>query len=104
MSLQTGRDLPCSQVRIGFTPDPGEIAGVALEHINRVERSVVSFGQGCEGDPLMAARVIGPAIRLIREATDAGTINLNTNASLPNVLAPLLEAGLDSIRVSMNSD
>ena len=51
----------------------------------------------------MAARVIAPAIRKIRETTADGTINMNTNASLPHVLAPLLEAGLDSIRVSMNS-
>jgi hypothetical protein len=49
---------------------------------------VVSFGQGCEGDPLMAARVIGPAIRLIREQTLDGTINMNTNASLPHILKP----------------
>ena len=103
LSLQTGRDLPCSQVRIGFTPDPEEIAGVALEHINRVERSVVSFGQGCEGDPLLAAAVIEPAIRLIRARTDQGTINMNTNGGLPAVLKNLLDAGLDSIRISMNS-
>ncbi|HSO18846.1 MAG TPA: radical SAM protein, partial [Desulfosarcina sp.] len=89
--------------RIGFTPSAAEIAGVALAHIRRVENSVVSFGQGCEGDPLMAARVIGPAVRQIRQTTDRGTINMNTNASLPRILAPLLEAGLDSIRVSMNS-
>jgi pyruvate-formate lyase-activating enzyme len=68
-----------------------------------VEKAVVSFGQGCEGDPLMAVREIGPAIRLIRRRTGAGTINMNTNASLPDILEPLLDAGLDSIRVSMNS-
>jgi pyruvate-formate lyase-activating enzyme len=98
------RRLTSSQNRIAFTPSAEEIAGVALVHINRVTNSVVSFGQGCEGDPLMAARVIGPAIRLIREQTADGTINMNTNASLPQECwNPCLDAGLDSIRVSMNS-
>jgi len=103
LSLQTDTDIPCSQERIRFTPDPEEIAGVALEHIGRVKKSVVSFGQGCEGDPLLAAAVIEPAIRLIRAKTDRGTINMNTNGGLPGVLKRLLDAGLDSIRVSMNS-
>jgi pyruvate-formate lyase-activating enzyme len=103
ISFQHETQLTSSQNRIAFTPTAEEIAGVALTHINRVKNSVVSFGQGCEGDPLMAARVIGPAIRLIREKTAEGTINMNTNASLPHILEPLLDAGLDSIRVSMNS-
>lgn len=103
ISLQHDPRLTSSQNRIAFTPTAKEIAELALTHIERVKNSVVSFGQGCEGDPLMAARVIGPAIRYIRAATLEGTVNMNTNASLPHVLAPLLDAGLDSIRVSMNS-
>ena len=103
LSLQKDTDIPCSQERIGFTPDPEEIAGVALEHIGQVKNSVVSFGQGCEGDPLLAAGVIEPAIRMIRVRTDQGTINMNTNGGLPEVLKKLLDAGLDSIRISMNS-
>ena len=103
ISLQHDAHLTSSQNRIFFTPSAEEIAGVAIAHLQRVKNGVVSFGQGCEGDPLMAARVIDPAISLIRETTAHGTINMNTNASLPNVLAPLLDAGLDSIRVSMNS-
>jgi molybdenum cofactor biosynthesis enzyme MoaA len=68
-----------------------------------VPAGVVSFGQGCEGDPLLAAASIEPAIRLIRQKTDRGTINLNTNASLPGTVAALFDAGLDSMRVSINS-
>lgn len=103
LSLQSGDAIHCSQERIDFTPTPAEIAGVALAHIRRVERSVVSFGQGCEGDPLLAAEAIGPAIERIRAATDAGTINMNTNGSLPEVLETLFDTGLDAIRVSINS-
>jgi pyruvate-formate lyase-activating enzyme len=103
ISLQSDAQLTSSQNRIAFTPSAREIAEVALTHIRRVENAVVSFGQGCEGDPLMAAGEIEPAIRLIREATAEGTINMNTNASLPDTLKGLLDAGLDSIRVSLNS-
>ena len=103
LSLQKHSDIPHSQDRIGFTPSPEEIAEVALAHIKRVKKSVVSFGQGCEGDPLLAADVIAPAIRLIRSETDQGTINMNTNASLPHALQPVIAAGLDSIRISINS-
>jgi len=103
LSLQKHSDIPCSQDRIGFTPSPEEIAEVALAHIKRVDQSVVSFGQGCEGDPLLAADVIAPAIRLIRAETNRGTINMNTNASLPQALQQVIDAGLDSIRISLNS-
>jgi len=103
ISLQQGSGISSCQQRIAFTPTPEEIAEVALAHIQRVRRPVVSFGQGCEGDPLLAAHVIAPAISLIRRQTRRGTINLNTNASLPEALEKLVDAGLDSLRVSMNS-
>ena len=103
LSLQQDSDIPHSQDRIAFTPSPQEIAEVALAHIRRVPQSVVSFGQGCEGDPLLATDVIEPAIRLIRRQTGEGTINMNTNGSLPANLGRLIDAGLDSVRISMNS-
>jgi pyruvate-formate lyase-activating enzyme len=103
LSLQKDSPIPCSQDRIDFMPTPEEIAELALAHFERVPDGVVSFGQGCEGDPLLAAASIEPAIRLIRRQTDRGTINLNTNASLPDTVAALFDAGLDSMRVSINS-
>jgi pyruvate-formate lyase-activating enzyme len=103
LSLQKNSDIPHSQDRIGFTPSPREIAEVALAHIRQVPKSVVSFGQGCEGDPLLAVDVIEPAIHRIRRQTGSGTINMNTNGSLPANLKRLLDAGLDSVRISMNS-
>ncbi len=103
LSLQKDSPVPCSQDRIDFMPSPEEIAEVALAHFERVPDGVVSFGQGCEGDPLLAAASIEPAIRRIRRQTDRGTINLNSNASLPDTVAALFDAGLDSMRVSINS-
>ncbi|WDN88656.1 hypothetical protein BuS5_01624 [Desulfosarcina sp. BuS5] len=103
LSLQKNSQIPCSQNRIAFTPAPEEIAEIAITHIKRVNHSVVSFGQGCEGDPLMAADVIERAIRIIRSATSKGTINVNTNGSKPDAVKRLINAGLDSIRISINS-
>jgi molybdenum cofactor biosynthesis enzyme MoaA len=103
LSLQKNSDIPHSQDRIAFTPSPQEITEVAQAHIRRVPKSVVSFGQGCEGDPLLATDVIEPAIRRIRRQTGEGTINMNTNGSLPANLKRLFDAGLDSVRISMNS-
>ena len=90
--------------RITFAPTPKEIAEVALGHIERVgERAVVSFGQGCEGEPLMQGRNLEQSVRLIRQATTRGIVNLNSNASKPDVVAKMMDAGLDSLRVSTNS-
>ncbi|GAB4486784.1 MAG: radical SAM protein [Thermodesulfovibrionales bacterium] len=103
ISLQPSGCCPATQDRIGFVPTPGEIADLAVPHLKRAARPVVSFGQGCEGEPLLQAKVIEESIRMIRSETDRGTINLNTNASMPGKVDRLAAAGLDSIRVSMNS-
>ncbi len=92
-----------SQDRIDFIPTPEEIAGYTVPHLENAERPVVSFGQGCEGEPLLVGDVIGEGIRLIRARTKRGIININTNASRPDVVERLCMAGLDSIRVSINS-
>ena len=64
---------------------------------------MVSFGQGCEGEPLTRYKAIAEAIRYMRARTDKGSININTNASLTHGLAALFDAGLDAVRVSLNS-
>ncbi len=103
ISRQDGTGLCATQDRIGFVPTPDEICGVAIPHLVKAPRSVVSFGQGCEGEPLLQAKIIERAIRMMRKATGRGTINLNTNGSLPDSVEKLCRAGLQSIRVSMNS-
>jgi pyruvate-formate lyase-activating enzyme len=103
ISLQEKCGPPSPQQRINFIPTPDEIAEVALRHIHSVNEPVVSFGQGCEGEPLLVADVLRKAIILIRKSTANGTINLNSNSSLPERVAELADAGLDSLRISMNS-
>jgi wyosine [tRNA(Phe)-imidazoG37] synthetase (radical SAM superfamily) len=103
ISLQPSGCCPSTQDRITFVPTPREIAEIAVPHLKAVKGGVASFGQGCEGEPLLQAETIESAILLIRKGTDRGTINLNSNASLPEAVARLAHAGLDSLRVSMNS-
>jgi pyruvate-formate lyase-activating enzyme len=104
LSSQPGESgIAASQERLSFVPTPEEIAQIAVDHLETAPRAVVSFGQGCEGEPLMVGDVIERSIRIIRSKSRRGVINLNTNASLPNVVERLCRAGLDSIRVSLNS-
>ncbi len=95
---------PASHVRMEDGPSAEEMARLALAHLASASgRVMVSFGQGCEGEPLTRWPVIAQAIRLVRARTARGSLHLNTNASLPDGLSALLEAGLDSVRVSLNS-
>jgi len=103
ISLQPSGCCPSTQDRITFVPTEKEIAEVAVTHLETAPRPIVSFGQGCEGEPLLQAGVIEKSIRLIRSRTSRGTINLNTNGSLPEAVDLLAQAGLDSIRISLNS-
>jgi wyosine [tRNA(Phe)-imidazoG37] synthetase (radical SAM superfamily) len=103
ISLQPSGCCPSTQDRIQFVPTAQEIADIAIPHLKAADRPVVSFGQGCEGEPLLQAATMEKAIRLIRKTTTRGTINLNTNGSLPEAVEKLAGAGLDSIRISLNS-
>lgn len=103
ISLQASGKCSATQDRIGFVPTPAEIAEVAVPHLQTADRAIVSFGQGCEGEPLLQADTMEKAIIAIRKKTQRGTINLNSNASLPKSVQRLAAAGLDSLRVSLNS-
>ena len=95
---------PASHDRIAFEPKHDELVSVAVGHIERVGAdAVVSFGQGCEGEPLSEASALIETVKGIRAQTQAGVINLNSNASKPDVVRSLCEAGLDSLRISTNS-
>ncbi len=103
ISLQPSECCPASQERIQFVPTVDEVLDVALPHLQQAEDAIVSFGQGCEGEPLMQWRLLERSIQKMRAKTDLGTIHLNTNGSLPDRVKRLCNAGLDSIRVTLNS-
>ncbi len=103
ISLQASGKCSATQDRIQFVPTAAEICGVAIPHLQTVDKAIVSFGQGCEGEPLLQTDTIERAIRNIRKKTDRGTINLNSNASIPESVKRLADSGLNSLRVSINS-
>ena len=100
ISKQEEEDLISPQDRLTFIPTVDEIVEVAVPHLEQAEEAIVSFGQGCEGEPLLQYRRIEQAIRTIRARTGGGVININTNASNPRWLQRLYDAGLDTIRAS----
>jgi pyruvate-formate lyase-activating enzyme len=96
-------DITAPHDRIRFTPTVEEIVELAVPHLESARDPVVSFGQGCEGEPILRARLIGRAIAEIRRRTPRGQIHINTNGSYPRAVQHLVDMGLDSIRVSMFS-
>lgn len=103
ISLQPSGCCSSTQERIAFVPTVKEIVQMSVPHLEHAERAIVSFGQGCEGEPLLQAELIAHAIQAIRKKSVKGTINLNSNSSLPGSMEKLAKAGLDSLRVSLNS-
>jgi pyruvate-formate lyase-activating enzyme len=103
ISLQAAECCPSPQRRISTPPTAEEIAAVATPHLEQAEAAIISFGQGCEGEPTLEHRILAQAIRRIRSQTKRGLLNINTNAGDPIAVAALLEAGLDSLRVSLFS-
>jgi pyruvate-formate lyase-activating enzyme len=96
-----GCEAVSSHERISFVPSVQEIVELALAHIKNTRgRGLVSFGQGCEGEPLLEFDTVREAIRQIRSRTKAGTIHMNTNGAMPDRLQHLAAAGLDSVRIS----
>ncbi|TIH13259.1 radical SAM protein [Marinifilum sp. JC120] len=95
--------FPSPQERIKFTPTAQEITEVMHYHLKRERKPVFSFGQGCEGEPLTEHVLLAEAIKKFRDEGGIGTVNINTNGSITESMEPLAEAGLNSIRVSLNS-
>lgn len=103
LSLQGDASCQASHQRITFRPTGEEIVALAGRHLEEAPESIVSFGQGCEGEPLTEFELIADSIKEIRRQTKKGTLNLNTNGSRPDRIRKIAQSGLDSIRISLNS-
>jgi len=91
------------QQRLDFRPSIGEISELGLAHLLQARQGIISFGQGCEGEPSLNAGDLAAAIAHIRLRTDQGTININTNAGYTQGIQQLCRAGLDAVRVTVFS-
>ena len=91
--------FPAPQTRMNFRPTVDEIVDIMLEQLQGPDR-IISFGQGCEGEPSTQAPLIIEAIRRVRAKTNIGYININTNAGLTDHIRGIVDAGLDLMRVS----
>jgi pyruvate-formate lyase-activating enzyme len=95
--------VPAPQNRIAEEMDLDAIVRIGVHHLERVDDGIISFGQGCEGEPLLRSTTIARAIAAIRERRSNGTINCNTNGSMTTSLQQLIDAGLQAVRISLNS-
>ena len=95
--------MPSPQTRVAFEADVDDVARIAIRHLERVPDGIVSFGQGCEGEPLLRVTTLERVIAKVRAVRGSGTINLNTNGSLPKSLGRLIDSGLQAVRISLNS-
>ena len=100
ISLQSDGAVPAPQERMRFAPTPTELAGLAAWHLDGAEAAMVSFGQGCEGEALTRDDVLVEATARIRAEHPGATIHVNTNGSKPHILERLIDAGLNSVRIS----
>jgi len=102
ISLQSSECCPAPQNRISFVPTKDEGVRLAVAHLSG-GGDMVSFGQGCEGEPLLQAELAADIIRGVRGETKEGRINANTNAGYLAGVKKVVDAGIDSLRVSLNS-
>jgi pyruvate-formate lyase-activating enzyme len=107
ISEQLG-SVPSPQSRLLATPSPEQMAELAIAHLSGGPNRIISFGQGCEGEPLNRWRAVAQAITLVRErlpsdAPNGGCINMNTNGWHTRGLQAVVSAGLQRIRVSLIS-
>lgn len=91
--------FPAPQTRLKFKPEVDDLVDIMLEHL-RAPDAIISFGQGCEGEPSTQAKSIIEAMRRVRAQTSNGYININTNGGLTDHLRAITDAGLNLMRVS----
>ena len=104
ISLQPDEEpIVSTQDRLTFKPTAEEIVEYTVPHLESAPYPIISFGQGCEGEPLLMWEILCDAIKEIRKHTSKGSININTNGYDPKAVRAMCEAGLNSIRVSTNS-
>jgi len=93
--------FPSPQTRLTLRPTVDEMVGLMVEHLQKAGADgIISFGQGCEGEPATRGGEIAEAIVRVRQQIRTGFININTNAGLTHQIQRIVDAGLDLMRIS----
>ena len=100
-SIRAERDAAPTEPA-AFHPTADEIAAVAVRHLEG-RGTIASFGTACEGEPLLAVRLVEAAVEAIRARTALGTLHLETNGSSAVALRRVIAAGLDSVAIRVVS-
>ncbi|HVC38422.1 MAG TPA: radical SAM protein [Candidatus Dormibacteraeota bacterium] len=107
ISLQTDSGAPTPQPRIPRAPTAEDLIEVGSYHLEGAREGgdpgMVSFGQGCEGEPLLRERALHPVAQELRRRFPSSTVHINTNGSRPAALRRLIQAGVNSCRISVFS-
>ena len=106
ISLQESECCPSPQGRIAFQPNLDEAVRVATTHLSSFscdDDPIISFGQGCEGEPSLEADLIAQIIAQTRKTVSRGVFNINTNGGYTDGIAKIAAAGLNSARFSIIS-
>ena len=107
ISLQTDSGAPTPQPRIPRAPTAEDLIEVGSYHLEgaraRGEAGMVSFGQGCEGEPLLRERALRQVALELSHRFPGATVHINTNGSRPAALRRLIGAGVNSCRISVFS-
>jgi pyruvate-formate lyase-activating enzyme len=107
ISLQTDSGAPTPQPRIPRAPTADDLIEVGSYHLYGAQaqgtEGMISFGQGCEGEPLLRERALRPVAVELRRRFPVSTIHINTNGSRPSALRRLIAAGVNSCRISVFS-
>ncbi|MCP4504753.1 MAG: radical SAM protein [Deltaproteobacteria bacterium] len=96
-------DTPTPQKRLKFSPKAEDISRVMIRHLKVAPEPMMSFGQGCEGEPTMYGEALVGSVRLTRAETKRGIININTNGSRPQVIRDAAKEGAQALRISINT-
>jgi pyruvate-formate lyase-activating enzyme len=107
ISLQTDSGAPTPQPRMRRSPTAEDLIEVGSYHLagarERGEQGMVSFGQGCEGEPLLRERALRPVALELSRRYPGATVHVNTNGSRPGALQRLIRSGVNSVRISVFS-
>ncbi|MDP9264817.1 MAG: hypothetical protein M3O91_01670 [Chloroflexota bacterium] len=85
-----------------FRASARDLAELALAHL-RDGTGEVTFGGACDGEPLLAVRLLSEAVARVRDEWPAARLVLRSNASVGPALARACSAGVGALRMRLVS-